>query len=172
VAATSGSSGRCSIIPTDAHEWAMVIAGYARANEWAGVRAGPRHRTRMAVVSSTTVWHQSSRVAASVRSPFVASARLDAAAPLGDTVERLNAIAPEVLIGYASMIRVLAEEQLAGRLRISPRAVNSALRAAGASVPGMRVRLVDTIPAGAAGKWPLVVAWHAYRAGTGPAVPS
>jgi hypothetical protein len=118
------------------------------------------------------VWHQSSRVAASVRSPFVASARLDAAAPLGDTVERLNAIAPEVLIGYASMIRVLAEEQLAGRLRISPRAVNSALRAAGASVPGMRVRLVDTIPAGAAGKWPLVVAWHAYRAGTGPAVPS
>ena len=46
VAATSGSSGRCSIIPTDAHEWAMVIAGYARANEWAGVRAGPRHRTR------------------------------------------------------------------------------------------------------------------------------
>jgi hypothetical protein len=39
-------------------------------------------------------------------------------------------------------------------------------------VPGMRVRLVDTIPAGAAGKWPLVVAWHAYRAGTGPAVPS
>ena len=305
----------------------------------------------MAVVSSTTVWHQSSRVAASVRSPFVASARLDAAAPLGDTVERLNAIAPGVLIGYASMIRVLAEEQLAGRLRISPRAVNSssevltgasrelatrawgmppfdvyaatetggvaaecdhhvglhlmedlvvpevvdeehwpvpdgqpgarllatvlfsrtlpliryeltdrvqlstrrcacgrpfrlvaaiegrtddvltlpaadgatvrvhpvvfhqvldlvdaagwqvrqdadglqvllaspgrgvdpgrlqhdvtaALRAAGASVPGVRVRVVDTIPAGAAGKRPLVVAWHAYRAGTGPAVPS
>lgn len=125
VAATSGSTGRRSIIPTDAHEWATVIAGYARANEWAGVRAGPRHRTRMAVVSSTTSWHQSSQVAASIRSPFVTSARLDAAAPLGDIVERLNAIAPEVLIGYASMIRVLAEEQLAGRLRISPRAVNS-----------------------------------------------
>ena len=34
-------------------------------------------------------------------------------------VERLNALAPEVLIGYASMIRMLAEEQLAGRLRIT-----------------------------------------------------
>jgi phenylacetate-CoA ligase len=126
VAATSGSSGRRSIIPTEADEWAAVIASYARANEWAGVRARLRHRTRMAVVSSTTAWHQSARVAASVRSPLVASERLDAAAPVGEIVERLNAIAPEVLIGYASMIRVLAEEQLAGRLRISPRAVNSA----------------------------------------------
>ena len=125
VAATSGSSGRRSIIPTDGREWATVIAGYARASEWAGVRAGLRHRTRMAVVSSATAWHQSARVAASVRSPFVASERLDAAAPLADVVARLNAVQPEVLVGYASMLRALAGEQLAGRLRISPRAVNS-----------------------------------------------
>jgi putative adenylate-forming enzyme len=126
VAATSGSSGRRSIIPTDAAEWAAVIASYARANEWAGGRAGLRHRTRMAVVSSTTAWHQSSRVAASVRSPLVDSTRVDAADSLPDIVDRLNALQPDVLIGYASMIRVLAEEQLAGRLRITPRAVNSA----------------------------------------------
>ena len=56
----------------------MVIASYARANEWAGVTAGLRHRTRMAVVSSTTTWHQSSRVATTVRSPFLQSERLDA----------------------------------------------------------------------------------------------
>jgi putative adenylate-forming enzyme len=126
VAATSGSSGRRSIVPTDAQEWATVIAGYARANEWAGVRAGLRHRTRMAVVSSTVAWHQSARVAASVRSPMVASERLDAAAPSSEIVQRLNAVQPEVLVGYASMIRALAGEQLAGRLRIAPRAVNSA----------------------------------------------
>lgn len=126
VAATSGSSGRRSIIPTDIGEWAAVIASYARANEWAGVHARLRHRTRMAVVSSTTAWHQSSRVAASVRSPLVDSVRLDAAAPLPEVVARLNDVAPEVLVGYASMIRVLADEQLAGRLRIAPRAVNSA----------------------------------------------
>jgi hypothetical protein len=57
----------------------------------AGVRAGLRHRTRTAVVSSTTAWHQSSRVAASVRSPLVDSIRLDAAAPLKEMVARLNA---------------------------------------------------------------------------------
>jgi phenylacetate-coenzyme A ligase PaaK-like adenylate-forming protein len=80
----------------------------------------------MAVVSSTTVWHQSSRVAASVRSPLVDSVRLDAAAPLPEIVAHLNAAQPEVLVGYASMIKVLAGEQLSGRLRITPRAVNSA----------------------------------------------
>jgi phenylacetate-coenzyme A ligase PaaK-like adenylate-forming protein len=40
-------------------------------------------------------------------------------------VARLNELRPEVLIGYASMIKALAAEQLAGRLAIAPRAVNS-----------------------------------------------
>src|SRR6185503_4691883 len=97
VSATSGSSGRRSIIPSDPLEWATIIASYARANEWAGIRAGPLHQVRMAVVSSTTAWHQSSRVAATVRSPFIASTRLDAAAPLPDLVARLNELRPDVV---------------------------------------------------------------------------
>ncbi|WP_222108055.1 phenylacetate--CoA ligase family protein [[Actinomadura] parvosata] len=125
VAATSGSSGRRSVIPSDAREWATVIASYARANEWAGISAGPLHPASMAVVSSTTAWHQSARVAATVRSPFIKSTRLDAASPLPGIVARLNETRPDVLVAYASMIRVLADEQLAGRLHITPRAVNS-----------------------------------------------
>ncbi len=125
VSATSGSSGRRSIIPTDAREWATIIASYGRANEWAGIRPGPTHRVRMAVVSSTTAWHQSARVAATVRSPFILTERLDAASPLANIVARLNELRPDVLVAYASMIRVLADEQLAGRLHIAPRGVNS-----------------------------------------------
>lgn len=125
VAATSGSSGRRAVIASDAHEWAMIIASYGRASEWSGIRAGPGHRVSMALVSSTTAWHQSSRVAATVRSPFIASERLDAGWPVPDIVARLNDLRPHVLVAYASMIRVLAGEQLAGRLRIAPRAVNS-----------------------------------------------
>lgn len=123
--ATSGSSGRRSIIPSDADEWAMTIASYARANEWAGIKSGLTRRVSMAVVSSTTAWHQSSRVAAAVRSPFFVTERMDAASPLPEIVARLNSFQPDVLIGYASMIRSLAHEQLAGRLRVAPRAVNS-----------------------------------------------
>ena len=125
VAATSGSSGRKSIIPSDPAEWAMMIASYARANEWAGIKAGPTRRVSMAVVSSTSTWHQSSRVAATVRSPFIASERLDAATPLPQIVSRLNQLQPQALVAYASIVRALAHEQLAGRLRIEPRAVNS-----------------------------------------------
>jgi phenylacetate-coenzyme A ligase PaaK-like adenylate-forming protein len=40
-------------------------------------------------------------------------------------VERLNAWQPEVLTAYASVARMLADEQLAGRLQIAPRAVGT-----------------------------------------------
>ncbi len=125
VSATSGSPGRKSIIVTNTHEWATIIASYGRANEWAGIHTGLTHRVSMAVVSSTAPWHQSSRVAATIRSPFVVSERLDAATPLPDIVTRLNQLQPDVLIAYASMIRVLAGEQLGGRLQIAPRGINS-----------------------------------------------
>jgi putative adenylate-forming enzyme len=140
VAATSGSSGRKSIIPSDAQEWATIIASYARANEWAGIRASPLHPVSMAVISSTTPWHQSSRVATTVRSPFIGSHRLDAASPLPDVVARLNDVQPDVLIGYASMIRALSEEQLAGRLHIAPRAVNSSSEVLTAETRAMAAR--------------------------------
>jgi len=140
VSATSGSSGRRSVIPNNAAEWATIIASYARANEWAGIQAGPLHRVSMAVVSSTTSWHQSSRVAATVRSPFILSERLDAASPLSDIVARLNAMQPTVLVGYASMVRALADEQLAGRLQIAPRAVNSSSEVLTGEARAMAVR--------------------------------
>jgi phenylacetate-CoA ligase len=103
----------------------MILASYLRAKQWAGVRTGPAHRVKLAVVSSTTPWHQSSRVAATARSPFIVSERLSAAAPLPELVARLNDFDPDVLVAYGSMIRTLAYEQLAGRLTIAPRGVNS-----------------------------------------------
>src|SRR6266704_5124754 len=49
--------------------------------------------------------------------------RMAASEPKDSIVERLNAWQPEALIAYASMMRILADEQLAGRLQITPRAV-------------------------------------------------
>ena len=62
----------------------------------------------------------SSQVADSVRSPFADSERISAATALTEIVARLNAAQPEVLIAYASMMRLLADEALAGRLRVAP----------------------------------------------------
>lgn len=126
VAATSGSSGRRAIIPAGFREWSTTIASYARANEWAGIRTRVTRRTTMAVVSSTAPSHQSARVGASVKSSFLATTRFDSGAPLAETIRGLNEQGPETLVAYASMLRILADEQLAGRLAIRPRAVNCA----------------------------------------------
>jgi putative adenylate-forming enzyme len=120
VASTSGSTGRRGIFLWDPSEWATILASYNRSFDWAGVGAGLTHRTRMAVVSSTTPWHQSARVGASVSSPWVPTLRIDSGDPLESIVERLGSFQPRVLVAYASMAHLLAEEQLAGRLRISP----------------------------------------------------
>lgn len=123
VTATSGTTGHRGVFVQDSDEWSWVIASYARANEWAGIRAGLTHRTRLAVVSSRTPWHQSALVGATVDSRFVPTLRLDSTEPLTAIVRRLNEFRPEVLVGYSSMIRLLADEQLVGRLRIAPRSV-------------------------------------------------
>lgn len=126
VAATGGTTGRRGIFLADPHEWTTVLASYARAYEWAGVAAGLTNRIRMAVVSSTNPSHQSSIVGATVASRFVPTLRLDATAPLPDIVAALNEFQPDSLVGYVSVLRLLAEEQSAGRLNIKPRAVMSA----------------------------------------------
>ena len=123
VSRTSGSTGLPGIFLSNREEWSTVIASYSRAQEWAGIGASPFRRTRLGVVSSRVPWHQSSRVGMSVDSPFVPVRRFDATQALSDIVAGLNAWQPENLVAYASMARVLADEQLAGRLRISPRAV-------------------------------------------------
>ncbi len=124
VSSTSGSSGLKSIIPSDPAEWATIIGSYGRANEWAGIRLSPFRRASMAVVSSRTPFHQSARVSRTVEMPLLDAQRIDASDSLQSIIDKLNAQQPQILIAYASMIRALAEEQLAGPLRLKPRVVN------------------------------------------------
>ncbi len=58
--------------------------------------------------------------------------------PLAKMIEALEAYQPEVLIGYPSVAGMLANEQLAGRLHISPRA---GFYGAERLTPGMRDRI-------------------------------
>ena len=65
-------------------------------------------------------WHISSQVAATAKTWWTPSIRLPASDPLESIVQQLNEWQPDILIAYASMARILAEEQLAGRLHIHP----------------------------------------------------
>jgi phenylacetate-CoA ligase len=125
-AATAGTTGRRGTFLWDRPEWSTVLASYARAYDWAGIPAGLSRPLKVALVSSLVPTHQSAVVGASLRSAVVPTLRLDVTAPMPDTVAALNGFRPRVLVGYASGLLPLAAEQLAGRLRISPRGVMSA----------------------------------------------
>lgn len=122
-AATSGSSGHPGVFIYDEDEWRWVLASYSRANEWAGVVAGPLHHMKLAVVSTTKPWHQSAVVGASLQSSIVPTLRLDATAPIEAIVDALNEQQPRALVAYATMALALALEQIDGRLNIAPEAV-------------------------------------------------
>lgn len=123
VNATSGSSGHPGTFLFDRAEWITVLASFARTREWSGVKLDLTRRVKTATVASTTAFHMSTRVNATAHSWWMPEIRLAASEPLETIVERLNAWQPEVLIAYASMARILADEQLAGRLQVRPRSV-------------------------------------------------
>src|SRR5215213_7358807 len=123
VNATSGSSGQPGFFLFDETEWAYILASFARGQEWSGMWIDLTHRQRMATVASISPWHMSSQVSATAKSWWRPSLRLPASQPLSKTVHELNAWQPDVLISYASMAGILAEEQLAHRLHINPKVV-------------------------------------------------
>jgi putative adenylate-forming enzyme len=123
VNATSGSTGHPGVFLFNRAEWTTAIASFARGQEWGGLKVDVRHHRKMAVISSTTPLHMSFRVGVTVQSPWVSTLRLAAAEPVPTIVQKLNEWQPEILIAYASMARVLAEEQHAGRLQIKPTVV-------------------------------------------------
>ena len=125
-AATAGTTGRRGTFVWNRSEWGTVLASYARANDWAGISAGPTRPLKMALVSSRVPTHQSAVVGASLRSRLVPTLRLDVTAPMNETVPALNRFQPRILVGYASALKPLAAEQRAGRLHISPQGVMSA----------------------------------------------
>ena len=121
VLATSGSTGRRGVFLFNPGEWIHALACIARPMAWAGLTA--TRPPRSAFIASNTTWHYSGRVTTSLATRLLPALRLDAAEPLDSMVRQLNAWQPEVLAGYPSVLKQLAEEQIAGRLRIALKSV-------------------------------------------------
>lgn len=132
IMATSGSTGHPGVFLFDYDEWVAVLASFGRAHEWAGVPMMPTHRMKMASVAALTSgspWHASAQIAATAQSwwmkAWMPTLSFDAAQPLAEIVQQLNGWQPHLLTGYPSMMRILADEQLAGRLHIHPHLIMS-----------------------------------------------
>ena len=122
---TGSGGGHVSIVLVGAREWAYDLASAARSRDLAGLPWRARKRDTMAIIVSAQRWLGSSKVADSYRSRFAPQLFLDANAPIASLVRDLNAYRPSILSGYSSVIGMLAEEQLAGRLRIAPKLVTT-----------------------------------------------
>ncbi|HZQ07949.1 MAG TPA: AMP-binding protein [Anaerolineae bacterium] len=141
VTATSGSTGHPGVFLFNGDEWSAFLASFGRAHEWAGVPMIPTHRMKMASVAALTSgspWHASAQMSASAKSWWMRAwmpiLSFDAAQPLPEMVHQLNDWQPHLLTGYPSMMRILADEQLSGRLHIHPHMI----------IPGSEVLTEET----------------------------
>jgi phenylacetate-CoA ligase len=121
---TSGSSGRQGVFVYDRRAWIGILAQFLRYSGWIGVKPSVP-RMRIASVAGGVPTHMTQRVAASVAVGIHRVTSLAATTPLPRLVEELNAARPEALNAYPSMARLLAEEQLAGRLRLRLRTMST-----------------------------------------------
>ncbi len=121
---TSGSTGRRGVFLFDRDEWRASLAAIMRPLMWSGAPS-PLARPRTALIASGAAWHYSARVGASLSTPLLRGLKLDAGLPLTELVARLNDWQPVSMAVYPSILRQLAEEQLAGRLDIPLRHVGT-----------------------------------------------
>jgi phenylacetate-CoA ligase len=118
VLSTSGTTGRRGVFLFDPAEWIAAIAAITRPISWSGAARNLRNPPRSALIASATPWHYSARIGKSLSTRLLPTLRLDAGEPLPVLVQKLNAWQPTALAVYPSVLTQLADEQVAGRLRI------------------------------------------------------
>jgi phenylacetate-coenzyme A ligase PaaK-like adenylate-forming protein len=126
VCASGGSSGRRGAFVFDVDEWATAFLSYLRFSVKLAQQTGAdTEPSVMAVVAANKASHMTSAMGQTFTLPGRVAERFPATLALPRIVEGLNALQPQMLMGYASMIHQLAREAAAGRLRIAPKIVSS-----------------------------------------------
>jgi len=125
VLSTSGSTGQRGIFVFDRREWTRALGAMLRPIlSWQ--QSGGQRAARIATVMSRVPWHYSARAVTTLSSRLIPpTLRIDAATPLEEMIRKLNDWQPDALTCYPSVLRELSEAQIAGRLRISLRHINT-----------------------------------------------
>jgi hypothetical protein len=117
-----GSSGRRGIFAFGWREWAEAYAGFIRPSFW-DLAVSPELAgvpVKMAMIGARNATHMTSAMPQTFANPAADVVRLPVSQPIDQIVAGLNAYQPLVLMGYPSMLNLLAAEAGAGRLRILP----------------------------------------------------
>jgi putative adenylate-forming enzyme len=118
VMTTSGSSGRKGLFLFDRPEWRVMIAQFFRYGAMAGIRPRLPRRLRVAAIVGASPTHMTRQISTSISIGVHRVLGLSVTQPVEQLVEMLNRFQPEFVAAYPSMATRLAEEQLAGRLRL------------------------------------------------------
>lgn len=129
--ASSGSTGRRGVFAYSRADWRVNLANFARINEQL-LDVHPRlpPRLRAGTVAATSPLHISARTSLTTSVGVNRVLRLDARQPLPELVAALQTFQPELLVGFPSVLALLAEEQRAGRLELRPTTLATSRRCA------------------------------------------
>ncbi|MDQ4128927.1 MAG: hypothetical protein M3151_13440 [Actinomycetota bacterium] len=116
---TSGSLGRKGLFVYDGPEWQAIVAQFFRYNAMAGIRIRLPHRLKVAAIVGAAPTHMSRQISDSVAVGVHRLLTLPVTLPVERLVEERNRFRPDFMNAYPSAAVRLAEEQLAGRLRLS-----------------------------------------------------
>lgn len=126
---TSGTSGEVGYFLYSGQDWSRGLFGaFTRRRERLPRNQRPRGRkARFAFYGATGGHFAGVTMATAVNeSPlriFVDSRAFEINEPLPQTIDALNAFQPDVVSGYTTALRMLGDEQNAGRLKIKPFAI-------------------------------------------------
>jgi phenylacetate-CoA ligase len=122
---TSGSSGQIGYFIYDGKAWAR---GLAQVSDIPAMGLMLRRR-RVAFIGATDGHYAGISMAGAIHTlPFNLLYKgefFEINAPLGRTIDGMNALKPDILTGYGSALAALAEKQMEGLLRIRPRMITS-----------------------------------------------
>lgn len=125
IVTSSGSSGEVTIALADPVEHIYNLVAASRGRAFGGLPWNPLRPRKVAEVVGMMPWLGSAQFARTEKSRFAPLLHLDAGDRTDRIVAQLNAWQPEILEGYTSIIGVLADEQIAGRLRIAPKMIGT-----------------------------------------------
>src|SRR5919197_3842924 len=138
VMTTSGSSGHKALYVYDRRGWQQIAGYWFRHCAMTGKL--PRvPRRRLVFVGGGAPSHMSRRGGATVGTVY-RMCGLGVTMPMPMLVDALNAFRPELMLVYPSIGALLAEEQLAGRLRIAPQGITTASELC---TPQMAERMIE-----------------------------
>jgi phenylacetate-CoA ligase len=125
--ASGGSTGRRGIFVYGWREWAEAYAGFLRPAVWdravtPELAALP---LRIAMIGARDARHMTSAMPQTFAGPMADVVRFPVTQPIDQIVAGLNDWQPLTLMGYPSMLALLAVEARAGRLRILPRRITT-----------------------------------------------